>query len=170
MAGWILLALAILGSGFAIAGYTGAPYVPILKKDHDELIKLAGLKPGQTIVDLGAGDGYLLRAAARQGIFGIGYEINPVMVAVGMLACFPCRKYVRIHFGDFWKIPTPTADAIYIFLIPKMMARLDQKLTAELTRPTVVITYAFPFPHRKPVVSTKSIYVYQFPGRQTPAA
>jgi hypothetical protein len=160
--GWILLALAILITGFGVAGFTGAPYVPVLKRDHEALLKLADLKPGQTLIDLGAGDGYLLRAAARRGIRGIGYEINPVMVIVAKILCFRHRKLVQVHLADFWHLATPPGDAIYVFLIPRLMSKLDHKLAAEIKRPTKVISYAFEIPGKQPKLATANAFLYEY--------
>jgi SAM-dependent methyltransferase len=159
---WLLLALIIFVTAFALAGWVGAPYVPILNRDSDALLKLADLKPGQTMVDLGSGDGRLLRAAAKRGIRGIGYEINPFMVFVSRIVCWRYRKLVQIHLADFWRIELPQADVIYVFLIPKFMPKLDQHLTSRLKKPTRLISYAFEIPARKPIHRTPNTFVYQY--------
>lgn len=164
MLAWILLAIAILLTGFGVAGFTGAPYVPVLKRDHDALLKMADLKPGQTLIDLGAGDGYLLRAAARRGIHGIGYEINPIMVIVAKILCFRYRKLIQVHLADFWHLTTPPADAIYVFLIPRLMTKLDHKLTAEIHQPTKVVSYAFEIPDKRVTAKTTSAFLYEYGG------
>ncbi len=162
MVAWILLGLAIAITGFGVAGFTGAPYVPVLKRDHDALLRLAGLKAGQMLIDLGAGDGYLLRAAARRGIRGVGYEINPIMVIVAKIACFRYRKLIQVHLADFWHLNIPAADAIYVFLIPRLMTKLDHKLTAEIKRPTNVISYAFEIPHKQAKSKTSNAFLYEY--------
>jgi hypothetical protein len=155
----ILLLIVFVGL-FAIAGIMGAPYVPILKRDSTALLELSGLTKGQTLVDLGSGDGRLLRAAASHGIRGIGYEINPVMYLISLLVCFRYRKLVSLHLANLWQIRLPDADVIYFFLMPKFMARLDKKLSRELAHKTVVISYAFQLPNRKPIRQTMNTFVY----------
>jgi predicted RNA methylase len=156
-----LIALAIV-LPFGIGAILGAPYVPILHRDSRRLLKLAGLKPGQTLVDLGSGDGRLLRAAASQGIRCIGYEINPYLVWVSRIVCWRYRKLVTIHTADIWHTRLPDADVIYIFILDKFMARLDEKFTAEITKPTKVVSYVFKLPGRTPIEETSNTYVYQY--------
>jgi SAM-dependent methyltransferase len=158
----LLLAILIIVLAFAVAGLMGAPYVPILKRDSDALLALAELKPGQTLVDLGSGDGRLLAAAARKGIRCIGYEINPFMVLISKIVCWNSRSLVSIHFRNLWTAPLPPADAIYVFLMPKFMSRLNIKLTAEIHKPTAVISYAFKIPGPKMVKHNTNTYVYEY--------
>ncbi len=141
----------------------GAPYVPILRKDSAPLLDLSGLKSGQTLVDLGSGDGQLLRAAAKRGIHCIGYEINPIMVIVSRLVCWRYRHLITIRLANFLGGKLPPADVIYVFLMPKFMARLDQMLTSQIIKPTRVISYIFEFPGRKPQRRGANALIYEYP-------
>jgi len=158
----LLVILLIVVAAFAVAGFLGAPYVPILKRDYVPLLELSGLKPGQTLVDLGSGDGRLLRAAASRGIRAIGYEINPFMVFVSRIVCWRYRKLIKIHLANLWQIRLPPADAIYVFLMPRFMERLHAKFTVELTRPTTVISYVFAIPGQKPIRQGANSYIYRY--------
>lgn len=158
-----IVILALILAAFAFAGLVGAPYVPIHRRNQTALLDLLDLKPGQTLVDLGSGDGQLLRAAASRGLRAVGYEVNPVMVAVSWLVCWPYRQRVAIHRANLWHTPIPPADAVYVFLLPKFMARLDAKLTAEIKHPTTVISYVFPIPGRTPVKTGAGSLIYRYP-------
>ena len=158
----ILLIILVITAVFAFAGLKGAPYVPILKHDSVALLQLAKLKPGQTLVDLGSGDGRLLRTAAAQGINGIGYEINPFMVWVSRLVCWRYRRLVTIHLGDLWRTALPPAEVVYVFLMPQHMTKLHQYLSARINRPTRVISYAFEIPGAKLIDRNKNTFVYQY--------
>ncbi|GAC1369769.1 MAG: hypothetical protein NVSMB39_1940 [Candidatus Saccharimonadales bacterium] len=158
----LILVLLIIVLPFGIGAILGAPYLPILHRDSERLLKLAGLKPGQTLVDLGSGDGRLLRAAAAQGIRCVGYEINPYLVLISRLVCWRYHHLVTIRTADFWHIKLPPADAIYVFALDKYMPRLDMKFTAEITRPTKVVSYIFTIPTRQPIHSTSNTYIYEY--------
>jgi SAM-dependent methyltransferase len=158
---WLVIAI-IFTFAFAMAGIMGAPYVPILKHDSDGILRLANLQPGQTFVDLGCGDGRLLRSAASRGIVCVGYEINPFMVIVSRIVCWRYRKLVKIHLGNLWQITLPTADVVYFFLMPKHLARLDKLLASQIKRPTRVISYAFEIPNRTPTQRTFNTFVYEY--------
>lgn len=158
----LLLIVIIVAGAFALAGFVGAPYVPILRQDTRALLELADLKPGQTLVDLGSGDGRLLRAAAAQGIRCIGYEINPFMVAISKILCWRYRRLVSIHLADLWQIDIPPADVVYVFLMPKFMAKLDQRLKTQIHQRTRVISYAFEIPNQPQIAHNKNTFVYEY--------
>jgi SAM-dependent methyltransferase len=161
---WWFVAMAIV-AGFAAGALLGAPYLPVLGRDTDSLLDLSGLKPGQKLLDLGAGDGKLLKAAAKRGIYGEGWEINPLVYLAAVINCWRYRGLITLHFGNYWSMRLPQADAIYVFLIDRFMARLDGKLQAEVMRPTAVVSYIFEVPGRVPVRSTKNSYCYIYPIR-----
>ncbi len=165
---WLLFALLIV-LPFGLAVIVGAPYVPILRRDYEPLLKLTKLKAGQTLVDLGSGDGRLLRAAAKQGIRGIGYEINPFLYLVSLVVTWRYRQLVTIHLADFWRIHLPEADAVYVFLIDRLMPKLDAKLSREIAKPTPVVSFVFQVPGRKPTTKTRNAYLYTY-GQLAPSA
>jgi len=158
---WLVLLLAVT-MPFAAGALIGAPYVPILDRDRRKALDLAGLKPGQTLIDLGSGDGRLLRAAAARGIRGIGYEVNPWLVFISRLVGWRYRQLITIHTADFWHTKLPAADAVYFFLLDRYTTRLAAKFEAEITRPTKVIAYIFELPGHTPVQRTRNTYVYEF--------
>jgi len=155
----ILLSIVL---AFGLGAWRGAPYVPILRRPAQDLLELADLKPGQTLVDLGSGDGRLLKLAAEQGIRGIGYEINPWLWMVSIVNTRPYRHLVQIHLADYWQVKLPPADAVAVFLIQRFMGRLETKLEAELERPTTVVSYVYALPHKKPAKTTKNAFRYDY--------
>ena len=157
-----LIILLLIVIPFGIGATIGAPYLPILRRDSQRILKLSGLKPGQTLVDLGSGDGRLMRAAAARGIRCIGYEINPYLVWVSRLVCWRYRHLVTVHTADIWRTKIPPADVLYVFMLDRYMERLETKLGAEITSPTKVISYIFKLPARTPVHETPNTYVYEF--------
>ncbi len=159
---WYLLALVLLG-GFGIAVFVGAPYVPILKRDYGPLLDLADIKPGQTLIDLGSGDGRLLREVAKRGIRAVGYEINPALYVISRVVCWRYRNLVTIRLRDYWHVTLPPADIIYVFLLETYMSRLDRKLTAELIRPTTVVSFVFQIPGRAATRASRNTFVYEYP-------
>jgi SAM-dependent methyltransferase len=156
----VLITVVVLAFGLGVI--KGAPYVPILRRERTALFDLADLQPGQTILDLGSGDGRLLRAAAARGIRAIGYEINPLLVLISWIVCWRYRHLVQIKLANMWQAKLPPADAIYIFLLDRYMVRLDQKLTAEITRPTKVISHVFEIPGRTPVKQSAMTRIYLY--------
>lgn len=160
-----LLVLVLLILPFGLANWLGAPYLPILRRDYEAIFALAGLQPGQTIIDLGSGDGRFLLAAARHGYKAVGYEINPLLYLVSIFVTWRYRHLISIHLADFWRTPLPPTDAIYVFLIGRLMPKLDQKLTTDITRSTTVISFVYEIPGRHPEARNHNAYLYRYPGR-----
>jgi 16S rRNA A1518/A1519 N6-dimethyltransferase RsmA/KsgA/DIM1 with predicted DNA glycosylase/AP lyase activity len=159
---WLLWLLIVISGLFALGAVLGAPYVPTLTKSGNDLLDMADLKPGATIIDLGSGDGAFALQAARRGFNVIGYEINPILVLVARLRTRKYRKLVTIYLRDFWRIELPEVDAIYVFLIERYMKKLSDKLHQEIKKPTTVVSHVFKIPGKKPLKENQNTSVYLF--------
>src|ERR1041385_3063187 len=59
-----------------------APFVTSNSTAVDAMLKLASVKSGDVIYDLGCGDGRIVIAAAKRfGVRGVGIDINPERIA-----------------------------------------------------------------------------------------
>src|SRR5688572_25475247 len=106
---WIGLAVGLLAVCFAGVLLFGAPYLPTLRPQVKAALELAELRKGETLLELGCGDGKVLIAAARQGIKAVGYELNPLLA---LLAWLRTRRYggnVKVVWGNFWREDWPPA-------------------------------------------------------------
>ena len=155
----IALVLVIMFGGVLLFG---APYLPTLKKQNSDIFKLLELKPGQTLYELGSGDGRVLREAARLGIKAVGFEINPLLVIYAKLRNWPYRQLTRTHWRNFWHVSVAPADGIYTFLLERYMPKLDKKIAQEIIKPTKVVSFAFAFPNRKPLKRQTGLSLYEF--------
>jgi SAM-dependent methyltransferase len=149
--------------GFGVGPFVGAPYLPVLKREVGSLLELADVKPGQLLLDLGSGDGRLLLAAAKRGVRGLGYEINPLLYCIAYFKCWPYRHLVKLRLANYWTVKLPAADIIYVFLIGHYMEKLDQKLQREVTRPTKLVSFVFEIPKKQPVRRTRNSFLYLYP-------
>ena len=158
---WIVAWLLLVA--LAIGAFFGAPYLPILSSEQRRLLRDLDLKPGQSIIDLGSGDGRLLLAAAKLGIRATGYEISPILWLISVLRTWPYRKLVRVKLGNFWNLDWPPADVVYLFLITRYMSKIEGQLAKRLTSPTVVVSYAFALPSRKLWKKKGAAFLYRYP-------
>ncbi len=156
----IIVLLVVLA--FGLGAWLGAPYLPIMRRPAVDLLDLAELQRGDTLIDLGSGDGRLLKLAAQRGARAIGYEINPWLYLISLINCYSHRDLIEIHLADYWRVKLPVADVICVFLIQRYMGRLDAKLSKELTRPTILVSYVFSLPDRKPSKTTKDAFRYDY--------
>lgn len=152
--------ITVLIFSFVIA--FGAPFLPTLKVRTPDIFELLALKPDQTILELGSGDGRILRAAAERGIYSIGYELNPVLVVWSWLRNWEYRKYIRVHWGNFWRKKLPVTDAIYVFLLNPYMSKLHNKLVQEMVGKVRVVSFAFEIPDKKPVKKLNGLFLYVY--------
>jgi hypothetical protein len=148
---------------FGVVIIFGAPYLPTLKKRTEDALTLLDLKPGQVLLELGSGDGRVLKAAAKLGIRSIGYEINPLLVIVSRLACWRYRKLITIKWRNYWQVKLPSCDAVFVFLLDRFMQKLDKKLSRELERPFKLVSFAFQIPGLRPEAEKNGLFLYNYP-------
>ena len=159
---WLVLGLAVILICFGGVVLVGAPYLPTLSPQIKAALKLANLKPGETILELGCGDGRVLIAAAERGWQAVGYELNPLLAGLAWLRTRRYRKQVKVQWGSFWRASWPEAEAIFVFLLPKYMSKLDTKITQEAHKPVKLVSFAFAIPGRRPTSQQKNVYLYQY--------
>jgi 16S rRNA A1518/A1519 N6-dimethyltransferase RsmA/KsgA/DIM1 with predicted DNA glycosylase/AP lyase activity len=140
----------------------GAPFLPTLKAKTDDIFELADLKKGDTLLELGHGDGRILKAAAQRGIKSIGYELNPLLVVYSWLLCFKYRKLITIHWGNYWNKPLDECDAIYVFLLNPFMPKLHNKIVQEIRKPVKLVSFAFEITSKKPTREKGGLYLYTY--------
>lgn len=157
-----LVALAIIFVLFCGVVFFGAPYLPTLKPQIHEALDLLDLKPGQTMIELGSGDGRVLRAAAEKGMHVIGYEINPFLVVVSYFVTLRYRKQVTIVWGNFWRKELPESDGFFVFLLTRYMSKLDQKMKDYSYKPIKVASVAFQIPDKKPARKKGGVFMYVY--------
>jgi SAM-dependent methyltransferase len=158
----VAILMLILAAIFCHAMFIGAPYLPARQRYVEQSLDMLGLQPGQTLLELGSGDGRVLLAAARRGLHAVGYEINPLLFAYSWLRTRHYRNQVRIIYGNYWQQPLPPADGIYVFLLQQYMPKLDAKLKSELKQPAKLLSFAFYIPGKRPIKEAEGIYLYQY--------
>ncbi len=155
-----IVSAVILLFGFVIL--FGAPFLPTLTKQIDPIFELLDLSEGQTLIELGSGDGRILYEAGKRGINAIGYELNPVLVIYSIAKTWKYRKSVRVIWGNYWQKKWPSADGISVFLLDKYMSRLNNKIIQEYKTPIKLVSFAFKIPGRKIDRQKKGIFLYRY--------
>lgn len=156
---WIFIIIFVLILSFGGVILRGAPYLPTLDKQARVALELLDLQPGQTLLELGSGDGKVLLLAARAGLQVVGVELNPFLVVVSWLRTRRYRKQVRIIWGDFWRLEWPPCDGVFSFLLGRFMPRLDKRME-QLGRP--LVSFAFPVPGRTADVERQGVFLYRY--------
>ena len=146
---------------FSLVILRGAPYLPTLKKQAEDALDLLDLKPGQIMLELGSGDGRFLAAAARRGVYSVGFELNPILVIWTKLRYYKYRKFISVKWGDFWISEWPKSDGMYVFLLQKYMKKLDTKVAQYAKgRQYKLVSYGFEIQDKKPTKTEKGLRLY----------
>jgi hypothetical protein len=159
---WLIVLAVMLLVCFAGVLLVGAPYLPTLRPQVKTALELADLKSGQTLIELGCGDGRVLIAAARQGLNAVGYELNPLLALLAWLRTRRYHKQVRVIWGNFWQTSWPEADAVFTFLLPRYMAKLDKQCGQYSHKPLKLVSFAFAVPGRQPEKRENGIFLYEY--------
>ncbi len=155
---FVICSLFIVSFGFVVL--FGAPYLPTKHKQAKAALDLLNLKPGQTLLELGSGDGRVLKIAAKRDLKAIGYELNPLLVLVAKINTWRYRESVRVIWGNYWQQDWPPADGIYVFLLAKYMKKLDKKIIQSSIKK--LASFAFQIPGRKPNKQKDGVYLYVY--------
>lgn len=155
-----LCAIGFVAFTFVIA--FGAPYLPTLSPQVGKALDLIDLSEGQTLLELGCGDGRVMVAAAERGWNVIGYELNPILA---LICWVRTRKYggrAHVVWGNFWHKKLVHADGIFVFLLQPYMAKLDKKIIQETSKPVKLVSFAFHIDQRRPEKERDGLYLYVY--------
>lgn len=161
----MILPLILIGfvTLFGFVLLVGAPYLPTHKAQANRALDLLQLEPGQTLLELGCGDGRIAKLAAKRGLKVIGYELNPFLVIVAVISNLKYRHLVKISWANYWKAQWPKADGIFVFLLDRYMEKLDNKIIHEYkARPVKLVSYAFEIKGKKAQSAERGIFLYEY--------
>ena len=150
---------------FEFTGLLGAPYVPSSNKDiktaFTELYTLSGK---DLLVDLGSGDGKVLRLAEKNGAKVVGVEINPVLALFSKIK-YSGYKNIHVYCGDMYKYKLPKeTTVVYVYGNTRVVKRLYSRLMDEskrLGKKLYFITNAFDCKNVAPVKQIAPYYLYE---------
>ena len=142
--------------------FWGAIYVPTTEERVEKMVKLLEVKPGQTAVDLGAGDGRLVIALAETGIEAHGYEIKPFLVlrAQKNIKKAGLENKAFVHLKNLWKEDLKGFDIVVLYAMAHMMKKIEKKFEKELKPGAKIVSNFFTLPTWKPDKVEDNIYLY----------
>jgi ubiquinone/menaquinone biosynthesis C-methylase UbiE len=153
-----------------------APKVGSPEHAVDRMLEMAALKPGETLYDLGCGDGrILIAAAARYKVKGVGVEISKALAdtAAEKVKKAGLQDQVTILHADFMKTDLSAANVVTLYLATSANDTLRPNLERYLKPMTRVVSYDYPIPGWKPIETAETeghhnavhtIYLYQVPN------
>ena len=155
-----------------VAPYVNSPEPVVLK-----MLQMARLKPGETLYDLGCGDGRIIIMAAEQfRVKAIGVELAPreAKKATEEVKKHHLQASVRVIQGNMLQQDLSPADVVTLYLTTTANESLRPNLERYLKNNARVVSYDYPIPGWKPISevdtqpnehnTTHTIYLYQVPN------
>ncbi len=122
----------------------GSPYVATRNKRIDDILKNANLKKNKVFIELGSGDGRIVRTAVEKyGVIGLGVDINPLLVFWSKILSRKLKDKINFKTQDIFQTDLKKADYLYLFLMPKLIEKLKPKMEKELKKGALVISHGF---------------------------
>ncbi|RJR31399.1 hypothetical protein C4569_02130 [Candidatus Parcubacteria bacterium] len=138
------------------------PYAPTPKIVAGEIIKAAEISPGQTVYDLGCGDGRILFLAEKMGARTVGYELSLWAYLQAKIICRIKKSKTKIFCKNFLKDDISEADVIFCFLLGRVIEDIGTKIKSSARPGTKIISYTFQFPGWQPykIIQTSRAKTY----------
>lgn len=144
-----LLGMLIAGTEWANAEATSsrAPDVPYDPTPHNvvaQMLRLAQVREGDVVFDLGCGDGRIVIAAVRErGARGVCVDIDPQRILESRANASAAGVAERIRFleQDLFATEIREATVVMLFLWPDVNLKLRPRLWRELRPGTRVVSY-----------------------------
>jgi SAM-dependent methyltransferase len=145
-------------------------YLPTPQHVVDEMLRLAGLKRGDVLYDLGSGDGRIvLTAARRYGVRAVGIELDARRVeqARRSAEALGVAHLVEFRQQDLFESDFAEATVVTLFLFKEMNLRLKPRLLAGLRPGARVVSHRFDMgdwrPERETVARGHPLYLWTIP-------
>lgn len=149
-----------------VASIAGVPIVYTDSAAIRDAWRLAGIKKGDRVVDLGCGNGRTLIIAAKEfGATGIGVDRSLFCVLKSRLNVWVAgeSKRIKIIKGDFKKVEKEIyqADIVYLYLLNQVMKSIEPWIFESINNQTKIVSMAFYFDNHQPVqeVETRNLGV-----------
>jgi len=151
-------------------------FVPTPQELVDDMLRLADVKKGDVLYDLGSGDGRIpITAARRYGIRAVGIDIDPdrIKEANANAAKAGVTKLVSFRQEDLFQAGWKEATIVTLYLLPDLNLKLRPRLLKELKPGTRIVSHQFDMgdwrPDKKLEMEGRTIYFWTVPGAPRPA-
>ena len=154
-----------------------APDFPSPQIVVDKMLQAARLKPGETLYDLGSGDGRVVITAARDfkaNAVGVELEASLCKRAMAQVKAQGLEDRVKIIHGNLLKVDLRPADVVTIYLLTASNELLRPNLVHDLKPGARVVSHDFEIRGWKPSVverveaegRRRTIYVYEMGAKK----
>ncbi len=171
--------LALSGVGSAVAAESSSKarqpdviYVPTPQTVVDAMLKMAGVKKGDVLYDLGSGDGRIpITAAKEYGVRGVGIDIDPERITEANQNAKDAGVTDLVTFkqADLFTSDFSEASVVTLYLLDSLNEKLRPKLLAELKPGTRIVSNTFRMgdwtPEAEQEVDGRLIFLWTVPHK-----
>jgi protein-L-isoaspartate O-methyltransferase len=147
-------------------------YVPTPPEVVDKMLRMAAVKEGDVLYDLGSGDGRIVITAAKQfKVRGVGIDIDPQRIreAEENARAAGVTDLVRFRNEDLFQANISEATVVTLYLLESVNEKLRPKLLRDLKPGTRIVSHAFRMgdwePERSDDVNGVMIYYWTVPAK-----
>ena len=106
------------------------PYVNTPMEIVERMLRMAEVKQGDYVIDLGSGDGRIVIEAAKRGARGLGVDLDPNLVRAATENALQAGVTARARFEtrDIFDTDLSPASVVTMYLLPDFNAKLLPRL------------------------------------------
>ena len=123
-----------------------APFVPSPNSVVVYMLKLADLKAGEVLFDMGSGDGRTVIMAAKTfGARGVGIELREDLAKKALATIHEngLEDRVTIMNGSMFDVNLSSADVVYLYLTTSANEKIRPKLESDLKKGARVVSHDY---------------------------
>ncbi len=148
-------------------------YVPTPPEVVEEMLRLADVKKGDVLYDLGSGDGRIaVTAAKKYGIRAVGIDIDPERIreANANARKAGVANLVKFRQEDLFEANFREATVVTLYLLPDLNVKLRPRLWNELKPGTRIVSHQFDMaewqPEKRVELGGRTIYFWTIPAKK----
>jgi cyclopropane fatty-acyl-phospholipid synthase-like methyltransferase len=136
---------ALRGPWAGTPNHLDAPFWATPEPVVERMLDLAGVAPGDHLIDLGCGDGRIVIAAARRGASALGIDIDPERITEAEAAARAAgvEHLARFRAEDLFATRLEAASVVTLYLVPHVNHMLATRLRTELAPGSRVVSHGF---------------------------
>lgn len=148
-------------------------YVPTPQRVVEAMLRMAKVREGDVLYDLGSGDGRIpITAAKRYRIRAVGIEVDSERIADANAKAREAGVTGLVTFRreDLFETDISEASVVTLYLLPSLNLKLRPKLLTQLEPGTRIVSHDFKMgdwePEKERRVSGHTIHLWTVPARQ----
>jgi ribosomal protein L11 methylase PrmA len=150
-------------------------FVPTPQEVVEDMLRLANVRKGDVLYDLGSGDGRIpVTAAKLYGVRAVGIDIDPERIREAQENARKngVEKLVQFRMDDLFNADFRDATVITLYLLPDLNVKLRPRLLRELKPGTRIVSHQFDMgtwkPDKKLESNGRTVYFWVVPETKKP--